>query len=259
MRQKKVGKKVKKEKRRSPRLSLLIPGIIIIIILSTLAFLLYDQNQDIRSNAEDDDPNFCQNHCKDPTCRGKPDFYDEECCLRIQQTGDPFECPWPQRGWCMPEHCATIPEGVSRLRCAGPRESWCNMCKERKCPGFVNSPLTPTIIVSPTTVFPIVTFPLVSPTIVVSSPTPFPTVYVLPTETLIYNPTQYLPSTIIPTTSNNGFSDSLVSLAPTATILPSPSPVKVFFPKILPSQEELNNFIQEVKQSLIKFFHNVLP
>lgn len=169
--------------------------IIFIFILSLLTPLLFayfisrQYLQSVKTRAqEEDDATFCKNHCtpshgNEPNCRGKPDFYDEECCLRIQQTGDPSECPWPQRGWCMPEHCATIPEGVNRLRCAGPRESWCNMCKERGC--FKPSP-SPTPIPTPTLV----------PTKIISQPTQPPPLPTLPPKKLV---TPYVfPTTNIP-------------------------------------------------------------
>lgn len=108
-----------------------------------LSILITQQPQILISRAEGD-PNpvgstaWCTDHCTgDPECRDKPDFYDEACCLKIQETGDPLECPWPQRGWCMPEHCATILENVNPQRCASPRKGWCDLCKQN-CPDFAN-------------------------------------------------------------------------------------------------------------------------
>jgi len=163
-------------------------GLLLFFLMITSAFITYRQKNQpfINIKAQEDDPNFCQNHCQDPTCRSKPDFYDEECCLRIQQTGDPTQCPWPQRGWCMPEHCSTIPEGVNRQRCAAPRQAWCNLCKEHRCPGFVNEAPTPTPLIFPSPTIP-------TQEIIFSSPTPF-----IPTPSPITFPSETLPTKLIP-------------------------------------------------------------
>jgi hypothetical protein len=265
-------KKIKVQKKKTVSGAFLILGIIIAALIILVISYKLNQSQDIRSRAEDDDPNFCQNHCKDPTCRGKPDFYDEECCLRIQQTGDPFECPWPQRGWCMPEHC-NIPEGVNRQRCASPREGWCNKCRERKCPGFASNPTsipptvsssTPTVII-PSTVPPVITsIPTIIPTdISVISPSLIPTQniwpsnpisptrYLYPTESQINNPTQYLSPTIIPSIYYPS------PVLPTAT--PTPIPRKFSFPNILPTKEKVDNFLEGLKKSVVEFIFSVLP
>lgn len=128
---------------------ILLISVFLLIPLFFAYFVSHQSYQSIKSQAQEEDlATFCKNHCQashgnQPHCRGKPDFYDEECCLRIQQTGDPTECPWPQRGWCMPEHCASIPEGVNNLRCAAPRQSWCDMCKRCFTSFFTPAPSLP--------------------------------------------------------------------------------------------------------------------
>ncbi len=127
---------------------LLLGGIFILIVI--LTFILNIQSSyNLQSRAEEG-PTFCQDQC---TGRNRCDFtssssvpgdpnYNDPCCGEIEKTGDPLACPWPQRGYCTDAQCATIPEGVNRQRCGGPRHSWCNKCIDNKCPGYVNTPPT---------------------------------------------------------------------------------------------------------------------
>ena len=51
------------------------------------------------TRAEDETAaDFCQKFCI-----GEPD-----CCTRMRNSHDPFECEWPTRGWCKPEICSQI-------------------------------------------------------------------------------------------------------------------------------------------------------
>ncbi len=123
------------------------------IFISLLIFILFsfyrNRPQDIRIKAQED-PDFCKNTCiGQDRCGlngppGDPN-YNDPCCEEIAKTGDPGACPWPQRGYCTDAQCGAIPEGVSRQRCGGPRNSWCNMCRDAKCLGYVDESTKPPV------------------------------------------------------------------------------------------------------------------
>lgn len=227
-----------------------------------------NQNQDIRSRAEDDDPNFCQNHCRPDAKRcdfndtsPHPDdpIINDPCCQEIARTGDPLACPWPQRGYCTDGQCAAIPEGVNRQRCGGPRHSWCNLCNE-KCPGSSGispSPL-PTVYIPPPTSTPIPTVftpPTVTTVVLPTSiPSPIPTQWIYPT--IIPSPTLFLFPTNIPVNYPTSY---VLPTVPVPTLTPTPTPVKFSFPNILPPKEKVDNFIEDVRKSFLRFLLTILP
>lgn len=90
---------------------------------------------------------FCQDKCigQDRCGNGPPGDpnYNDPCCQTLKQTGNPFACPWPQRGYCTDDQCNAIPAGVNRERCGAPRHSWCNLCIQNGCPGYVSNPSSP--------------------------------------------------------------------------------------------------------------------
>lgn len=235
-----------------------------LFLLSALILvgLIYNLNRDpfgdIRSRAEEDDPNFCQNHCKpsakrcdfNDTTRHEDDpIINDPCCEEIGRTGDPLACPWPQRGYCTDNQCAAIPEGVSRQRCGGPRHSWCNLCNE-KCPGSSGSgPTVPTSIpVLPTAIVVIPAATVVPtevpiPTQIPTLPPPPPTQVVWPTQTRPQ--ITYIPVVIPP------------YIPPTAT--PTTIPFKLNLPNILPPKEKVDSFFATVKTNLLDFLSKILP
>ncbi len=234
------------------------PSFLLLAIL--LVGLIYNLNrepfQDIRSAAEEEDPNFCQNHCKpdakrcdfNDTSRHEDDsIINDPCCEEIAKTGDPGACPWPQRGYCTDGQCAAIPEGVSRERCGGPRHSWCNLCNE-KCSG--SSKVVPTqqpkVFIPPPTSAPIST-----PTPIPSDvpPTNQPSPMVQPTQ-IIEPPRSkpqitYIPIIIPPYTP--------------PTLTPTPTPIKFNLPNILPPKEKVQSFLEGIRLNLLDFFSKILP
>lgn len=213
---------------------LLLGGIFILIV--TLIFILSIQNSyNLQSRAEEG-PTFCQdqctgkNRCDLNNSSNNPDDpnYNDPCCEEIRKTGDPFACPdWVKRGYCTIDQCATIPEGVNRQRCGGPRWHWCELCKENNCPGYGAPTKTP----APT--------PVVQPT---SVPAPQPTAI---QET---QPPQQQPTTIIrvppnePTHAviNNGFQNSRPESVSQQFEFSSIQFPKITFPKININLIELN-------------------
>lgn len=115
----------------------------------SLTLFTSQTRQDIRTRAQLDP--VCTNNCQPNG--GSCNFTSpgDSCCQEVEKTGDPLACPWPQRGYCSDAECSTIPEGVSRQRCGGPRHSWCNVCRDAKCPGYDSSPtLQPSQSINPT-------------------------------------------------------------------------------------------------------------
>lgn len=183
------------------------------IILILPKMLSRNQSYEIATQAQTD-LNFCQDKCiGQDRCGpngppGDPN-YNAPCCEKVKETGDPHACDWPQRGYCTDDQCAGIPEGVSRERCGGPRHSWCNMCRDAKCPGYVDNPTpTPTESLAPTTE-PEATEPPARPTEPQTQPTtilrippnkPRPTINAFPTaEPITSSPQFEFPSIHLPT------------------------------------------------------------
>ncbi len=214
-------------------------------------------NQDIRGRAEEEDPNFCQNHCRpngkscdfnDTTRTDDPNLNDP-CCEEIAKTGDPFACPWPQRGYCTDNQCGAIPEGVVRQRCGGPRHSWCGLCQSHNCPGYGSAP-QPTnpepsepFNIPPTSIPSVI--PTAEPTLFI--PTDIPTSMPSPIENIM--PTVYTPPTlyIYPT------------MTPIPTNTPTPTPKMFKLPQIFPSREQMISSIDRVKSVLVRFLTSILP
>ena len=202
---------------------LLVVGIILSAM--TAVGLSVGQNQDIRSSAYD--VGFCYDKCIGQDRCGNPPGYTPSCCTALKQSGDPFACGWPDRGYCTDDQCNAIPAGVNRQRCGGPRHGWCNLCIQNGCPGYGGVPSQPTNPPQPTrprnstntpapainpTATPIVFFPSATPYYIPVTVTPFPSESPNPTEVIIYitttplpNPTQppnYNNHNLIPTTTN---------------------------------------------------------
>lgn len=136
-----------------------------------------------KSAAEDippGSPAWCADHCKpDPQynpCNQTESYGYADCCIQLAQTGDPFACSWPDRGYCLDSQCASIPAEVNKQRCGGPKHSWCNLCTENHCPGYGVPVNTPNPTASPV---PINTpKPISNPNL---SDNPTPTIYQQPT------------------------------------------------------------------------------
>lgn len=171
-------------------------------------FLLRQPPQPIKSRAQES-VDFCKDKCigfdrcsqSSSSVPGDPN-YNDPCCEEIKKTGDPGACPWPQRGYCTDAQCASIPPDVNRQRCGGPRNVWCNLCRDNKCPGYGGSspPSQPTPPPKPTSPPPTNT-PIPPPT---GRPTYTPTIKPLPTAGQIFKPIEFpTPQTreTIPTTS----------------------------------------------------------
>lgn len=47
------------------------------------------------------------------------------CCYRLEQTGDPMACPWPERGFCLSSQCNKI-DLTKDVICGGGKPSDCN-------------------------------------------------------------------------------------------------------------------------------------
>lgn len=201
--------------------------ILFCLTISTLLLVLFlhqKQSQDLRSRAlepldKDPDPNFCQNYCtgKD-RCNLNDPSQSPDCCKELQRSGDPFACSWPDRGYCTISQCSTIPDGVNRQRCGGPRDSWCNKCKDpdNNCPGYINTSPSATPQVSPT--------PSITPTgSIAVSPSPSPAQTITPSVTPLLSPTVTV--TGVP---------ALISLtpSPTVTLTPTPTPYPTNPPRL---------------------------
>ncbi len=216
------------------------------------------KSQDLRSRAEEEtNEEFCKNHCQwpDHPCTSKKEeskAYNPGCCGEIAKTGDPMACSWPDRGWCYPDECASIPADVKSQRCGGPRESWCNLCKERGCGDSPNptqpppppptatpyqppptATLVPTVYVPPTTIL---------------LPTVIPTTAFIPTAPPTYITVIMQPTVIV-----------LPTLPPKPTLTPTPTPKKITLPQILPPKEKIQTFWEKLKIQLSSFLTNILP
>jgi len=128
--------------------------LIIFLLLVVLSVSIIHNSKKITITKAEGDPNppgspaWCADHCN-PSPETNPCNQSEtskyaDCCLEIAKTGDPFACGWPDRGFCLDSQCASIPEGVVRQRCGGPKHSWCNMCRDNKCPGYGVDNISPT-------------------------------------------------------------------------------------------------------------------
>lgn len=235
-------------------------GPVFLLLAIVFTIVIYKTNgtstQDIRSSAEDADPNFCQNQCagrnrcdlNDTTRTDDPNLNDP-CCEDIARTGDPGACPWPQRGYCTVDQCNAIPEGVNRQRCGGPRWQWCENCKAQKCPGYGASPSpTPTQAVLPTA-SPSVTLSLPAPTEV-----PSPTVLIEPTSPQL--PTQIIQ---LPKPGVTYIPAVFPTNPPAPTLMPTSAPFQFSLPQILPPKEKMESFFITVKTNLQNFFSKILP
>ncbi|MBI5452188.1 hypothetical protein HY945_01885 [Candidatus Gottesmanbacteria bacterium] len=248
-----------KHKKFNPLPHLLVWGILLSLSVIMFSYKTAEDNQDIRGRAEEEDPNFCQNHCKpdakrcdfNDTSRHEDDpIINDPCCEEIARTGDPGACPWPQRGYCTDDQCAAIPEGVNRQRCGGPRHSWCNLCNE-KCPGYGNAP-QPTQPPPPTA------------TVYVPPPTTtsIPTVFIPPTAIPLPTTNYQLPTTIPPayvTVVLQPTSVIFPTQPPISTLTPTPTPKKITLPQILPPKEKVTAFLDILKTQLMAFLTNILP
>lgn len=123
---------------------LLLGGIFIFIII--IVFIINLQNSyNLQSKAEGDpnppgSPAWCTDHCNPSPetnpCNQNPTYKFPDCCNELANNGDPFACDWPDRGYCLDSQCASIPGGVVRQRCGGPKHSWCGECTTNNCPGY---------------------------------------------------------------------------------------------------------------------------
>lgn len=238
-----------------------------ILLVGTIYFFNRSQAQDTRTKAENPDPNFCQDKCvgQDRCGNGPPgDIYNAPCCDEIKRTGDPFACGWPDRGYCRDDQCASIPEGVDRQRCGGPRHSWCNLCIENNCTGYGSTPLptkippthvppSPTIYIPPPTITPNPTI-IIPTTIRTVTPTTIPTQWILPS--IVSSPTVYFPPTDVPANYSTPYISPAVS---PPTLTPAPTPRKIALPQILPPKEKVQSFWESLKVQVISFFEKYLP
>lgn len=122
-------------------------------------------------------PAWCADHCNPSPetnpCNQSETYKFADCCREIASSGDPGACSWPDRGYCLDSHCASIPEGVSRERCGGPKHSWCDLCTKNHCPGYGAPVITPSPTPLPTRApTPVLTKPV--PTKPTASPTAVP-------------------------------------------------------------------------------------
>lgn len=206
-------------------------SLIMIIIASMM--LQPAKPQTIVTKAQSTDPNFCQNSCaafnrcdlnnpNDPAPGIDPN-YNDPCCQELAKTGDPMACAWPQRGYCTIDQCNAISSGTPRQRCGGPRNSWCNLCRQNNCPGYGPSPVpfsTPTS--APTAV------PTFAPTVVPTVTPIIPTETPFPTSTAVVPTNAGTETTPTPTSPPNG-----ILLFPTTAPFPTIEPTTV--PFTLPS------------------------
>lgn len=243
----------------------------VIIFLAVSSFFLViggiNTVYDIRSRAQGVDP-YCPANCNngenDP-CTGKNinGLYDAGCCAEVQKTGEPYSCTNPyNRMWCFPEECASIPEGVSPMRCASARTEYCNRCKQHGCYGSVNPTAPPAPTAVPTNP-PVPTTNNPSPPLGVN---PQPTTYIPPTQVPIDDgsnpqPTSYILPTQAPIddynpqprpTDDRPLADTTSNPQP-KTILPD------FKPIINSITKSVNLFIQKTQNSLKQFFATILP
>lgn len=253
---------------------------ILILFLGVVTVGMFDvvtytqSSQDIRSRAYD--AAFCADKCtgQDRCGNGPPGDpnYNDPCCADLKRTGDPFACPWPQRGYCTDDQCASIPAGVDRQRCGGPRHSWCNLCIDNGCPGYGNAPPPtkpprPTNPPRPTVTSP--PRPTSTPYLPPSSPpglpsstpppyvsaTPVPPEETTPTEPYRYvSPTEPVENQqITPPQESRQFIPTHVQQQPPPSSKPSIAlPIDKIF-------KGIGDFVQQSKNTLYTFITTILP
>ena len=184
----------------------------------------------------------------DTTCSG----YVPLCCYKLEETGDPEACTWPERGYCHPTQCAAVSGktcGGGDCRCGSPIISY---CKSDGCitsssqipyiplsvrlgqgatPTSTPTSIPPTSTPRPTTPPAATATPTqgVIPTATPTQPQSNPTGQITPTSALPTQPgsttapTAAFTPTTAPTTNNNP-PESFPTSIPEATSTPTPAP-----------------------------------
>lgn len=76
-----------------------LPTLLLLVGLGMALFTIFGLNN--RASTTDD----LRISASGPVCDGRC-VHELDCCKLIKQNNDPYECAWPDRGWCFPQTCA---------------------------------------------------------------------------------------------------------------------------------------------------------